>query len=139
MLFWCVVILAIRLFNILGFTELWIGFGSGKNYRDIPVHEISEDLGHQKSQALPLFHALTGCDTTSAFLNYGKRSALAAWEATPNLTESLVTLTLDPEQISNDVHLQRLERMIIIIQQELWCQPGRRSQTSSLLKWNKDP
>ena len=84
-----VVILAIRFFNTLGLTELWIGFAGGKNYRDIPAHEISKDLGPQKSLALPLFHALTGCDTTSAFLGHGIKSAWAAWEATPDLTESL--------------------------------------------------
>ncbi|KAM3857081.1 bifunctional epoxide hydrolase 2-like [Diretmus argenteus] len=56
-----------------------------------------------------------GCDTTSAFLGHGKKSAWAAWEATPDLTESLVTLTLDPEQINNDVHFQRLERMVVIM------------------------
>ena len=85
-----------------------------KNYRDIPAHKISKDLGPQKSLALPLFHALTGCNTTSAFLGHGKKSAWAAWEATADLTESLVTLALDPEQI-NDVHVQRLERMVIIM------------------------
>ena len=40
---------------------------------------------------------------------------MAAWEATPNLTESLVTLTLDPEQIHNDVHVQGLKRMVIFM------------------------
>lgn len=85
------------------------------NYRDIPAHEIRKDLDPQKSLALPLLHALTGCDTTSAFLGHGKKSARAALEATPDLTESLVTLTSDPEQINNDVHVQRLERMVVIM------------------------
>ena len=83
--------------------------------RDIPAHEISKNIGPQKSLALPLFHALTGCDTTSAFLGHGKKSAWAAWEATPDLTESLVTLTSVPEQINNDVHVQRLEHMVVIM------------------------
>jgi len=43
-----VVILPIRFFHTLGITELWIGFASVKNYRDIPAHEISKDLGPQK-------------------------------------------------------------------------------------------
>jgi hypothetical protein len=110
-----VVILAIRFFNIIGLTELWIGFAGGKSYGDIPAHEISKHLGPQKSLAFRLFHTLTGCDTTSAFLGHGKKSAWTAWEATPDLTESLVTLTSDPEQINNDVHVQRLERMVVIM------------------------
>ena len=68
-----------------------------------------------RSLALPLFHALTGCDTTSAFLGYGKRSAWAAWEATPELTETLVAITLEPEQMKLDVHVKRLERMVVIM------------------------
>lgn len=47
-----VVVLAINLFEELGLSELWIGFGSGKAYKDIPIHHITEMLGPQKSQAL---------------------------------------------------------------------------------------
>jgi len=47
---WTVVTLAFR-FNTLGLTELWISFAGGKNYRDIPAHEISKGLGPQKSLA----------------------------------------------------------------------------------------
>ena len=43
----------------LGLTELWIGFAGGKNYRDIPAHEISKDPAPQKSLALPLKQAVT--------------------------------------------------------------------------------
>ena len=107
-----VAILTIHFFDALNISDLWIGFGCGKSYRDIPVHEIHNALGPQKSLALPLFHALTGCDTTSAFLGHGKKSAWAAWEATPDLTDTLVALTLEPEKINSDpVHMQRLERM----------------------------
>ena len=59
-----IVVLAIAFYEQLGLSELWIGFGSGKNYRDIPVHSIHAQLVPSKSLALPLFHALTGCDTT---------------------------------------------------------------------------
>ena len=124
-----VVILAIR------FTELWIGFAGGKNYSDIPAHEVSKNLGPQKSLALPLFHALTGCDTTSAFLGHGKKSAWAAWEATPDLTESLVTLTSVPEQINNDVHVQRLEHMVVIMYSKS-CGSSRVDEARSpFLEW----
>ena len=88
-----VVVLAIAFFEQLKLSELWIGFGSGKNYRDIPVHSIHSQLGPSKSLALPLFHALTGCDTTSKFLGCGKKTAWTAWNITPALTETMIALT----------------------------------------------
>ncbi len=53
--------------------ELWVVFGTGKHFRYIPVHEIVACLGPERSQALPLFHAYTGCDTVSAFVGREKR------------------------------------------------------------------
>ena len=70
-----IVIIAIFLFHLLGLKELWISYGKGKHYRDIPIHIICNNLGESKSHALPFFHALTGCDLTSAFKTIGKRTA----------------------------------------------------------------
>jgi len=47
-----VVALATHFFHDLGLSELWIGFGSGKRYKDITIHHISEMLGLQRCQAL---------------------------------------------------------------------------------------
>ena len=33
--------------------------------------------------ALPLFHAITGCDTLSHFLGCGKKTAGVSWQNTP--------------------------------------------------------
>ena len=43
--------------------EVKVAFGSGKIFRYIAAHQIEARLGSEKSRALPLFHALTGCDT----------------------------------------------------------------------------
>ena len=40
-----IVVLAIAFYEQLGLSELWIGFGSVKSYRDIPVHSIHAQLG----------------------------------------------------------------------------------------------
>ena len=29
--------------NELGLKELWVGFGTGKHYKDIPIHEVYLD------------------------------------------------------------------------------------------------
>ena len=79
-----IVVLAVAFFAQLDLSELWIGFGAGKHCRDIPVHRIHSKLGQSKSLALPLFHALTGCDTTSQFL--GCKKKLCGWHGTTHQT-----------------------------------------------------
>ena len=91
-----IVVLALRFFDILGLSELWVGFGTGNKYRDIPVHSLHAGLGPSKSIALTLFHSLTGCDTTSQFLGCGKKTTWAVWNSFPELTDTLVALTLNP-------------------------------------------
>ena len=111
-----VVILSICFFETLGLTEHWVGFGTGRKYRDIPVHTIYSDLGPSKSLALPLFHSLTGCDTTSQFLGCGKKTAWAAWRSIPDLTNTLVALTNTPDLFSlESVHMQNIERFVVLM------------------------
>ena len=40
-------------------------FGSKTNFRYIPIHEIVLALNPSICKTLPVFHAFTGCDTTS--------------------------------------------------------------------------
>ena len=49
-----------------------VAFGTGKNYRYIAAHKIASFLGPEKTCALPMFHAITGYDTVSAFVGLGK-------------------------------------------------------------------
>ena len=60
------------------FADIWIAFGIGKDLRFYSINGICATLGEPRSRALPVFHALTGCDTTSAFKGKGKKSA---WQA----------------------------------------------------------
>ena len=41
-------IVVLTIFHELGLSELWVGFGTGKSYKDIPIHHISQLLGHQR-------------------------------------------------------------------------------------------
>ena len=43
-----IIVLAIAFFDCLGLSELWIGFGTGKHYRDIAIHNIHAELGTSK-------------------------------------------------------------------------------------------
>ena len=57
-----VVVQTIYHFNQLNMSEIWIGFGSGKTFRVIPIHRACQHLGPQRCDALLFFHAFTGCD-----------------------------------------------------------------------------
>ena len=60
-----VVIIAIAHFLDIGLQELWITFGTGKNFRYVPIQEIVATLGPEKSVAISYFHAFTGWDAVS--------------------------------------------------------------------------
>ena len=53
--------------------EIWVSFGTGSNKKILSAHDIKEAIGTVKAVALPVFHAITGCDTVSAFRSIGKK------------------------------------------------------------------
>ena len=53
------------------------------------INDIGLDLGEEVCQALPFFHAYTGCDTVSSFFNHGKCKVWDRWFDFEN--ESLLT------------------------------------------------
>ena len=57
--------------------ELWFRTGVRDRHRYVPVHLTCQKLGQKLCKALPAFHALTGCDTTSVIAGVGKKKA---WE-----------------------------------------------------------
>ena len=111
-----IVVLVLRFCDTLGLSELWVCFGTGKKYRDIPVHSLHAGLGPSKSIALILFHSLTGCDTTSQFLGCGKKTAWAVWTSFPDLTDTLVALTLNRNMFGiESTHMQWIERFVVLM------------------------
>ena len=61
-----------------------------------------------------MFHALTGCDTTSGFAGYGKKTAWSTWKTLPQLTDALLKLPCAPSKIPEDAMLI-LERFVILL------------------------
>jgi hypothetical protein len=86
----------------------------GKAFRFLAAHEMARALGPEKAQALPMFHALTGCDTVSCFAGHGKRTAWAVWTALPALTQTLVDLSTAPIHVDED-HMHTIERFVILL------------------------
>ena len=90
-----VVVLLVAAATKLDIPEIWVAFGTGKNFRYIPVHEIVDSIGPYKSQALPFLHAYTGCDSVSSFATRGKKSAWDTWRAFEEVTTTFLPSQLD--------------------------------------------
>ena len=69
------VVVAIAAVDHLDISQLWIAFGTGKNFQCFVIHEMAKALGPQHCLALPMFHDFTGCDTVSSFGGRGKKTA----------------------------------------------------------------
>ena len=65
----------------------------------IPIHSICELLEKERCEALPMFHAVTGCDYTSFFRNVGKKTFWKVWDEMPQLTKTLKHIKDNPESL----------------------------------------
>ena len=86
-------------------TDIWVAFGMGKKYRFCHINSICKSLGKDKSRALLMFHAYSGCDTTSAFSGKGKKSVWLAWQAYDEATEVQYLLPLPEIHSKNEMLL----------------------------------
>ena len=110
-----VVVLAVSMVHSLQpDDQLWLAFGTGANFRYFAAHEIAAGLGPEKSRALPMFHALTGCDNVSSFARHGKKGAWAVWTVLHDLTNALLKLSFAPTTIPEDA-LCCVERFTILL------------------------
>ena len=91
-----------------------MAFGTGGHFRFIPIHEVAAAVVPRKSANLLLFHALTGCDTVSSFAGIGKKTALAAWNVYPEVTEAFEELMHMSYPI-NDRTLEVIERFVVLM------------------------
>ena len=131
------VVLAVSIAPVLPLDELWISYGSSKQLRNLPAHAIATSLGQEKACVLPMFHALTGCDTVSFFGGRGKKTARDVWNVFPELTPVLKSLMMLPEDI-DDTYMGIIERFVTLlydhmsslrkvneVRQELFSRKGR--------------
>ena len=72
-------------------ADIWVAFGMGKNCRFYHINAICESLGEPQSRALPVFHAFSVSDTTSAINGKGKKSVWQAWQAFEDVTDIRVS------------------------------------------------
>ena len=74
-------------------------------------------LEEPQSRALPVFHAYSDCDTTSAFKGKSRKSAWQAWQAYKDVTDTFVHLVSHPFQILNadSEQFHEIERLTVIL------------------------
>ena len=89
------------------------GFGKGKDFRWIPVHQTTRALG-PRCRALPFFNAFTGCDTVSAFVGKEKKSALQTWNVFQAATEVFTRLSAPVSSITDD-EFSIIEEFVVIM------------------------
>ena len=71
--------------------------------------EIASEIGPEKCLALPGFRAYTGCDTVSAFVGKGKKTAWQTWTTFPQVTPAFTRLSTPLPMLPDNVfiNLQR--------------------------------
>ena len=109
-----VVVLAIAYARKLELQELWIAFGVGNHFRYLPIHKITTSLTQQQCEALPFFHAVTGCDTVSYFAGKGKKTAFQAWKSNPEVTEIFCVLSSSQDTVYEE-QCHALERFVVVM------------------------
>jgi hypothetical protein len=93
--------------------------GTGTKRRMIDVKKVAAEVKNDVIQALPGFHAFTGCDTTSAFMRRGKRGPFKLLELHAQHTEVFRQLGIASTCLSDDDH-RSLERFVCT----MYCKPA---------------
>ena len=81
------------------------------------VHSCSPTGCHHEPKtvcSLPIFHALTGCDTVSSFTGRGKNTALEIWKVFPEVTDAFEELLRMPGDVIEE-SMSLLERFIVLM------------------------
>ncbi len=71
-------------------------------------------MDHRVSFALPMFHALTGCDTVSSFCGRGKKTAWNTWKVFPEATQAFEELQQVNTNISESA-MATVERFVVLL------------------------
>ena len=91
------------------------GFSHGLLFRYYPIYEISRSLGLQKSLALPVFHALTGCDTVSSFCREKQEKCMGYLECFfSEVTCAFVEITSAPSELSDEC-TEIIETFVVLL------------------------
>ena len=102
-----IIVLAEGLFHELELLDtLYIEYGTSRSLQIFPIYEIVTHLG-PIAKVLPIFHCISGCDTTSSPFHCGKTTTWNACDWVPQLTKTLVTIQNNTTEFKQDsVHME---------------------------------
>ena len=97
--------------------DIWLAFGTGKNFRYFHLNTVCQSLGKGKWKGLPFFHAFTGCDTTSQFFGKAKKSSWEAWKSDSSVTRAFQYTVENPFQLLDvtSTVFQTIERFVCVL------------------------
>ena len=112
-----VVVPAVVSFSNINPDELWI---ASWYWIQLSVHTCSRTGCRHKPKTmyrcttLPIFHALTECDTVSSFAGIGKKTAWEIWKVFPEVTDAFKELLRMPSDVSEE-SMSHLERFVVLM------------------------
>ena len=92
-----------RAMLLLDIKELYFKTGVKNKKSFIPMHAVSSEIGHSISLVLSVAHALTGCDSNSAFSGIGKQSMLNIFKSNERMADAnLDSLGVYPDDVDEE-------------------------------------
>ena len=137
------VVLALSLFENVMLAELWIGFLSGKSYRDIPVHKYSKPTARSiKVISVTIVSLLNRLWYSTFPMFWAVARRVPGMHGKIFLTETWIALTKDPEcLILESVHMERVERFVVLrysktcASSSVYLKSSNRQQTDTTWLW----
>jgi hypothetical protein len=105
-------VLVLAIHHDLG-PNVWISCGTGKKPRCLPVHEIRDQMDDDVVSALPLYHAVTGCDSTSQFYGLGKKSTWSVLIKHPHLLSGLYSGNIT--EFASPANIKLVEQYVMVL------------------------
>lgn len=105
-------VLVLAIHHNLG-SNIWISCGTSKQPKFLPVHEIRNNMQGDVVSALPLYHAVTGCDSTSQFYGLGKKSTWSVLIKHPHLLSGLFTGRIN--EFISTTNISLVEQYIMLL------------------------
>jgi hypothetical protein len=68
-------------------ATVWIKFGTSMKPKYIPVHDTARKINPKMLKTILAYHAITGCDTTSAFSGHTKASSWITFNVHADLVD----------------------------------------------------
>ena len=93
--------------------------GTKSRTRIVSIRQVCEKLGQEMCEVLPSLHAITGCDSVSAFATKGKKKAFDIVQLYPSLRQ--IVGSLGERVPASDEDLNKLEQFVCALYNDHRC------------------